>query len=186
MRKGDRHPWLARVAVGIASAQVEALPQTLDEVVLGQAHPLVCPHTVVAQVLLAVKAVGGGRVLLITGAALRLSQVVRVQQAYRAMVEARGASSQAASVLVMVSVLVLNLLLGAHHHIQQVAEQKVGGRQRVHPCLRDGHLLVAGRAPQLQGVPWTPLALEALPAEGMEAGQDVEPPGGLAGGGRGM
>lgn len=86
----------------------------------------------------------------------------------------------------MVAVLVLDLLLRAHHHIQQVAEEEVGGRQGVHPSLRDGHLLVAGGAPQLQGVPGTALALQALPAEGMEAGQDVQPPRSLAGGGRGM
>lgn len=80
----------------------------------------------------------------------------------------------------------MDLLLRAHHHIQQVVEKEVGGRQGVHPGLGDGHLLVACRAPQLQRVPGTALALKAVPAEGVEAGQDVEPPGGLAGGGRGM
>lgn len=84
------------------------------------------------------------------------------------------------------AILVLDLLLRAHHHVQQVAEEEVGGRQGVHPGLRDGHLLVAGGAPQLQRVPRTALALQTLPAKGMEAGQDVEPPGGLAGGRRGM
>ena len=88
--------------------------------------------------------------------------------------------------VVVVAVLALDLLLGAHHHVQQVAEQEVGGRQGVHAGLGDGHLLVAGGAPQLQRVPGTALALEALPAEGVEAGQDVESPGGLAGGGRGV
>lgn len=106
------------------------------------------------------------------------------------MVEPRGAPAQAHPVLlllvVVVAVLVLDLLFGAHHHVQEVAEEEVGGGQRVHPGLRDGHLLVAGGAPQLERVPWTPLALQALPAEGVEAGQNVEPPGGLAGGGRGV
>ncbi len=152
-----RHPWLARVAVGIGPAQVEVLSQALYEVVFGQPHPLVCPHTVVTQILLAVKAVGGGWVLLIAGAALRLSQVVREQQATMRVKEARGASTQASPVVV--AVLVLDLLLRAHHHVQQVAEEEVGGRQGVHPGLRDGHLLVAGGAPQLQRVPGTPLAL---------------------------
>lgn len=90
---GHRHPRLARVAVGVDSAQVEALSQALDEVVLGQPDPLVCPHTVVTQILLAVKAVGSGWVLLIAGAALRLSQVVRVQQASMRVMEAAGAST---------------------------------------------------------------------------------------------
>lgn len=74
LREGDRHSRLARVAVGVGPAQVEAL----NEVVLGQPHPLVRPHAVVAQVLLAVEAVGGGGVLLVARAALGLSQVVRV------------------------------------------------------------------------------------------------------------
>lgn len=74
LREGDRHPRLARVAVGVGPAQVKAL----NEVVLGQPHPLVRPHAVVAQVLLAVEAVGGGGVLLVARAALGLSQVVRV------------------------------------------------------------------------------------------------------------
>lgn len=93
LRKGNRHPWLARVTVGIDPAQVEVVPQTLYEVVLGQPHPLVSTHTVVAQILLAVEAVGSGWVFFITGAALRLSQVVRVQQASVRVMEARGAST---------------------------------------------------------------------------------------------
>lgn len=88
-----RHPRLARVAVGIGPAQVEVLSQALYEVVFGQPHSLVCPHTVVAQILLAVKAMGGGWVLLIAGAALRLSQVVREQQATMRVKEAGGAST---------------------------------------------------------------------------------------------
>lgn len=116
---------LPRVAVDVEAAQVEVLPQALDEVVLGQPHPLVRPHTVVTQVLLAVQAVGGGRVLLVTGAAPRLSQVVGVQQASMGVMETRGASTQASSEVVVVAVLVLDLLLGAHHHVQQVAEQEV-------------------------------------------------------------
>lgn len=88
-----RHPRLALIAVGVDPTQVEVLSQALDEVVLGQPHPLVCPHTVVTQVLLAVEAVGGRWVLLITGAALRLSQVVRMQEASVWVMEARGAST---------------------------------------------------------------------------------------------
>lgn len=91
--EGHRHSWLARVAVGVDPAQVEVLSQALNEVVLCQPHPLVCPHTVVTQIFLAVKAVGGSWVLLITGAALRLSQVVRMQQASMGVMEARGAST---------------------------------------------------------------------------------------------
>lgn len=174
---------MTRVAVGIDSAEVHVVSQALNEVVFGQPHPLVCPHTVVTQVLLAVDTVGCGWVLLITGAALRLSEVVRVQQASMGEMEAGGASTQTSPVVV--TVLVLDLLR-AHHHIQQVAEEEIGGGQGVHPGLRDGHLLVASGAPELQWVPRTPLALQTLPAEGMEAGKDVEPPGGLAGGARGM
>ena len=91
--EGHRYPRLALVAVGVDPAQVEVLSKALNEVILGQPHPLVCPHTVVTQIFLAVKAVGGGWVLLITGAALRLSQVVRMQQASVRVVEAGGASS---------------------------------------------------------------------------------------------
>ncbi len=91
--EGHRHPWLARVVVGVDPAQVEILSQALDEVVLGQPHPLVCPHTVVTQILLAVKAVRGSWVLLVAGAALGLSQVVRVQQASMRVMEAGGASA---------------------------------------------------------------------------------------------
>lgn len=75
-----------------------------------------CPHTVVTQVLLAVKAVGCGRVLLITGAALRLRQVVQEAAWMR---KAGGAPPQTA---VMMSILVLNLLFRAHYHIKQVTE----------------------------------------------------------------
>lgn len=202
--EGHRHPRLPRVAVDVDPAQVEVVPQALDEVVLGQTHPLVCPHAVVAQVLLAVEAVGGGRVLLVAGAALGLSQVAGVQEASVRVVEARGAPTQASPQVVllvvvvvlllllvvvveeMVAILVVNLLLRAHHHVQQVAEEEVGGRQGVHAGLGDAHLLVAGGAPQLQRVPGAPLALQALPAEGVQAGQDVQPAGGLAGGGRGV
>lgn len=83
--------------------------------------------------------------------------MMRVQQASMRMVEARGASTQASPVVV--AILVLDLLFRAHHYVQQVAEEKVRGRQRVHTCLRDGHFLVAGGAPQLQRVPGTALAL---------------------------
>lgn len=83
------------------------------------------PHTVVTQVLLAVKAVGCGRVLLITGAALRLSQVVQQASWMR---KAGGAPPQTP----VMSILVLNLLFRAHYHIKQVAEKKVRRRQRVH------------------------------------------------------
>lgn len=91
--EGNGHPRRARVAVGIDPTQVEVLSQTLNEVVLGQAHPLVCPHTVVAKILLAVEAVGGSWVLFIAGAALRLAHVVRVQQASMRVMEGRGAST---------------------------------------------------------------------------------------------
>lgn len=111
------------------------------------------PHTIVTQILLAVKAVGRGRVLLITRAALRLGQVV--QQASLWVRKARGASSQPA---VVVSVLVLNGLLGAHYNIKQVAEKKVGGRQGVHPSFGDGYLLVTSGAAQLQRVSRTTLS----------------------------
>lgn len=154
--QGHRHPRLAWVAVGVGPA-----PQPLDEVVLGQPHPLVGPHTVVTQVLLAVKAVGAGWVLLITGAALGLSQVVRAQQASMGVVEARGATSSITThaPVVVVPVLVLDLLLGTHHHIQQVAEEEIRGGQGVHAGLCDGHLLIAGGAPQLQRVPGAAPAL---------------------------
>lgn len=93
LREGNRHPWLARVAVGIVPTQVDILSQTLDEVVLGQAHPLVRTHAVVAQIFLTVEAVGGGRVLLIAGAALRFPQVGRMQQTHLRMMEAGGTST---------------------------------------------------------------------------------------------
>lgn len=112
------------------------------------------PHTVVTQILLAVKAVGCGRVLLITGAALRFSQVI--QQASMWVRKAGGASTQTA---VMMSILVRNLLLRAHYHIQQVAEKKIRRRQGVHTSLRDGHFLVTGGAAQLQWIPRTSLPL---------------------------
>lgn len=136
---------------------MEALSEALDEVVLGQPYPLVCPHTVITQMFLAVKAVRGGWVFLITGAALRLSQVMWLQQASVGGMETRGASNQASPVVE--AILVLDLFLRAHHHIQQVVEEEVGGRQGVHPILGDGHLLVASGAPQLHRVPWTALAL---------------------------
>lgn len=59
----------------------------------------------------------------------------------------------------VVAILVLHLFLRAHYHIQQVAEEEIGGRQGVHSGLRDAHLLVAGWAPQLQWVPGAALAL---------------------------
>lgn len=180
LRQGDGHPRLARVAVGAQPPQVEALPQTLDEVVLGQAHPLVGAHAVVAQVLLTVEAVRGGRVLLVAGAALRFSQLGGLQQAHVRMMEAGRTSNQASPMVE--AVLVLDGLLRAHHHIQQVAEEEVGRGERVHPGLGDGHLLVTGGATQLERVPGAALALQTLPAEGVQAGQDVEPPAGLTGG----
>lgn len=91
--EGNCHPRLARVAVGTQPTQVEVLSHTLDEVVLGQTHPLVCTHAVVAQILLTVKAVRGGRVLLVTGAALRFSQVGRLQQTHMGMMEAGRTSN---------------------------------------------------------------------------------------------
>lgn len=101
-------------------------------------------HTIVTQIFLAVKAVGCGWVFLITRAALWLTKVV--QQAPVWVRKARGTSTQPAVVL---SILVLNLLLRAHHYVEQVAEEEVGGGQGVHAGLRDGHLLVTGGAAQL-------------------------------------
>lgn len=164
---------------------METVCQALDEVVFSQPDPLVRSHAVVTEVLLAVKAVGCGWVLLIAGAALRLSNVLWVQKATMRGVEARGASNQA-STEVVVAILVLDLLFGAHHHVQQVAEEEVGGRQGVYPSLGDGELLVTGWAPQLQGFTGIALALQALPAEGVQAGQDMEPLGGVVGGGGGV
>lgn len=108
--EGHGHPTgLARAAVGVDPAQVEALPQALDEVVLGQPHPLVSPHAVVTEVLLTVEAVGRGRVLLVAGAALGLSHLLRVQEAPVRRVEAGRAPDQAPEVVVMVvAVLVLD------------------------------------------------------------------------------
>lgn len=166
--EGNRHARLARVAVGTQPTQVDVLSQTLDEVVLGQTHTLVCTHAVVAQILLTVEAVRGGRVLLVTRAALRFSQLGRMQQTHVRMMEA-GRTSNEASPMVE-AVLVLDGLLRAHHHIQKVAEEEVGRGKRVHPGLRDGHLLVTGGATQLQRVPGAALALQALPAEGVQAG----------------
>lgn len=68
---------------------------------------------------------------------------------------------------------------GRHDDVQQVAEEEVGGGQRVHARgLRDHHLLVADGATQLERVPraGVPLRLQALAAEGVQAGQDMEPP----------
>lgn len=145
--QGNGHPRLARAAVGTQPTQVEVLSHTLDEMVLGQTHPLVCTHAVVAQVLLTVEAMRGGRVLLVTRAALRFSQVGRMQQTHLRMVEAGGTSNQTSPMVE--AILVLDGLLCAHHHIQKVAEEEVGGGERVHPRLRDGHLLVTGGATQL-------------------------------------
>lgn len=181
--EGHGHPWLARVAVD--SAEMEAVCQALDEMVFSQPDPLVRSHAVVTEVLLAVNAMGRGWVLLVAGAALRFTNVLWVQKATVRGVEAGGASNQA-SAEVVVAVLVLDLLLGAHHHVQQVAEEEVGGRQGIHPGLGDGKLLVASGTPQLQGLTGTALALQALPAEGVQAGQDMEPLGGVVGGGGGV
>lgn len=115
LSEGNRHPWLTRIAVGVDSAEVQAVSQALDEVVFGQPHPLVCPHTVVTQVLLAVDTVGCGWVLLITRAALRFPEVVGVQQASMGEMEAGGTPSQTSPVVM--AILVLDLLR-AHHHVQ--------------------------------------------------------------------
>lgn len=133
---------------------METLSYAFNEVILGQSHSLMRSHTVVTQILLAVKAMGCGRVLLITGTALRLNQVV--QQASVWVRKAGGASPQTT---VIMSILVLNLLLRAHNHIQQVAEKKVRRRQGVHTSFRDGHFAVTGGAAQLQWVPGTSLPL---------------------------
>lgn len=166
--EGNGHSRLARVAVGTQPTQLEVLPQTLDEVVLGQTHALVCTHAVVAQILLTVEAVRGGRVLLVARAALRFCHLGRVQQTHVRMMEAGGTSDEASAMVE--AVLVLDGLLRAHHHIQKVAEEEVGRGKGVHPGLGDGHLLVTGGATQLQWVSGAALALQALPAEGVQAG----------------
>lgn len=77
------------------------------------------------------------------------------------------------------AVLLLVCSGGHDDNVQQVAEEEVGGGQRVHARgLRDHHLLVADGAAQLERVPraGVPLRLQALAAEGVQAGQDVEPP----------
>lgn len=93
LREGNCHPRLARGAVGTQPTQVEVLSQTFDEVVLGQTHPLVCAHAVVAQILLTVEAVRGGRVLLVARAALRFCQVGRLQKTHVRMMEAGRTSN---------------------------------------------------------------------------------------------
>ena len=110
-----------------AAGQVQGLHQPFDEVVFGQADSLVCADTVVAEVLLAVQAVGGSRVAFVAGAAVGVPEAVETVQAPMRVVVATAPTP--ASVLV--------LLFGRHHHIQQVAEEEIGRRQGVHPRLGD-------------------------------------------------
>jgi hypothetical protein len=67
-------------------------------------------------------------------------------------------------------------------HVQKVTQEEVGGRERVHSDLGDGDILVAGGAAEFEWVPMTAQALQTLSAEGVQAGEDMEAPGG--GGGR--
>lgn len=140
-----------------APRHVQVLRQALDEVVFGETHALVRAHAVVAQVLLTVEAVRARAVAFVARAALRLRErVLSTQQTPAPHAAARA------------------LILGGHHHVQQVAEQKVGRGQRVHARLGHGHFLVAGGAAELQRVSVAPQALQARPAEGVQARQDVQ------------
>lgn len=71
----DREDVVGRGGVGRAEGERRggAGGDTLDEVVLGEPDALVRPHTVVAQVLLAVEAAGAGGVALVAGAAAGLA-----------------------------------------------------------------------------------------------------------------
>lgn len=155
-------------AVGSA-CQVQTVHQSLDEVVFGQADPLVGPHAVVTEVFLAVQAVRGSGVAFVAGAALWVRKVVGAQQ------PPVGVPITPA---VAPAVVPFALLLGGYHDIKQVAEQKRGRGQGVHAGLGHGHFLVTGGASELQGVSVVSQALQALPAEGVQAGQDVESSGG--------
>lgn len=104
--------------VGVAVGQVQALHQPLDEVVFGEANPLVGPHAVITEVLLAVQAVRGSGVTLITRAALRIREVLGSQKT--TVMDHRRRPP------------VLALLFSGNHHIQQVAEEEVGGGQGVY------------------------------------------------------
>lgn len=136
---------------------VQVLRQAFNEVVFGETDALVRAHAVVAQVLLAIEAVRARAVPFIARAALRLREhVLSTEKTPAAYAAARA------------------LILGGHHHVQQVAEQEVGRRQRVHARLGHGYFLVAGRAAQLERVSVAPQALQARPAEGVQARQDVQ------------
>lgn len=151
--------------------------------ILGQPDPLVGTDAVITQVLLAVQAVGAGRVPLITGAARRLSQAVRAEEPAVGVVEP-GYGAHADPPVVAVGILAeLELLLGTHHHVQKVTKEEVGGREGVHSGFGDGDLLIAGGAAEFERVPMTALALQTLPAEGVQAGEDMEAPGGERRGG---
>lgn len=174
----------------------------LDVMVLGEADALVRADTVVAQVFLAVEAARRGGVALVAGAAavrpahqqrpggggragrrLRrwsggaLGRVVRMVPVVAVAARAPGAAARA-------PVLGRRLFGGGHHGVQQVAEQEGGGWQRVHARrLGQDHLLVTYGAAQLQRLGGArasgsgqPVRLEARPAEGVQAGQDVKTP----------
>lgn len=110
-----------------ATCQVQGLHHPLDEVVFGQADSLVGADAVVAEVLLAVQAVGGSRVSFVTGAAVGVPESVETVQGPMWVVVATATAPAA----------ILVLLFGRHHHVQQVAEEEIGRWQRVHPRLRD-------------------------------------------------
>lgn len=161
---------------GLASACMLALCQPLDEVVFGQADPLMGSDAVITKVLLAVLTVEAGRVPLVTGAALGPSQTVRAEPAMGAVESGYGAPAvPPVTVLILAE---LELL-----HVQKVTQEEVGGRERVHSGLGDGDLLVAGGAAEFERVPRAALTLQTLPAEGVEAGEDMEAPGGERRGG---
>lgn len=115
--EGLRHVHRGVGVVG-AVGQVQALHQALDEVVFGEADPLVGPHAVITEVLLAVQAVRGSGVTLVARAAPRIREVLGSQKT--TVMDHRRRPP------------VLALLFSGNHHIQQVAEEKVGGGQGVH------------------------------------------------------
>lgn len=109
----------------------------------------------------------------------RLLAGMRVPVVSIAVARRSAAASLAAAARTTVVLLVFGGGGGHDDHVEQVAEEKVGGGQRVHARrLRDHHLLVADGAAQLERVTrgWVALRFQALAAESVQAGQDVEPP----------
>lgn len=123
-------------SVGIIGpgGEVQALQQPFNEVVFGQPDSLVCAHTIIAEVLLAIQAVGGSRVALVARAALRLPEVVSPEEATMGVAEPPAIG--------------FVLLLGGNHHVQQIVEEKIRRWQRVHSGLGDGDFLVTSWAPK--------------------------------------